>query len=306
MIMSGQGAPCPSDDSDDGPGASSSYFDFDMEASTDFVGAGGLHLSPESMSLQDPVSVTTADDIFGDTSHINEGLISDLLIDLSAGPLNQDVTCSLDCLSATSSVQISQSVCHADVTWSPNFLGGMASTSKLGSNLSNIRDNNQMSESIVSGAFSIIKTLKSDENEMTQPSKQQATFEQFKVKDDPDKVTLSVQDETSRSASTSTADDEEHWVLPPKRKPGRKPSTQVHLKRSNKEEDKGSMEYRLKRARNNIAIRKCREKARVKQEETEKRMLALESENERLKQENKDLKNTIVSLQHELERIKNS
>lgn len=52
--------------------------------------------------------------------------------------------------------------------------------------------------------------------------------------------------------------------------------------RRNRSLDKNSEEYRLRRQRNNIAVRKSRDKAKIKQQETENRVKALSEENERL------------------------
>lgn len=54
--------------------------------------------------------------------------------------------------------------------------------------------------------------------------------------------------------------------------------------------DKNSKEYQMKRAKNNIAVRKSREKAKSKQQLTELRIANLEAEVERLRQENGRLK----------------
>lgn len=68
----------------------------------------------------------------------------------------------------------------------------------------------------------------------------------------------------------------------PRGRPGRKPSAGGPVKKK-RQPEKGTREYFEKRARNNLAIRKCREKAKLKQVEMEDRMQYLESENMQLK-----------------------
>lgn len=47
--------------------------------------------------------------------------------------------------------------------------------------------------------------------------------------------------------------------------------------------DKGSLEYRLRRERNNIAVRKSRDKAKLRNVETQHKVMELASDNERLR-----------------------
>ncbi|XP_062575569.1 CCAAT/enhancer-binding protein beta-like [Saccostrea cucullata] len=72
------------------------------------------------------------------------------------------------------------------------------------------------------------------------------------------------------------------YVPRPRGRPGRKPSAGGPVKKK-RQPEKGTREYFEKRARNNLAIRKCREKAKLKQVEMEERMQYLESENVQLK-----------------------
>ncbi|XP_069495366.1 CCAAT/enhancer-binding protein alpha [Ambystoma mexicanum] len=53
--------------------------------------------------------------------------------------------------------------------------------------------------------------------------------------------------------------------------------------RSKKSLDKGSTEYRVRRERNNIAVRKSRDKAKQRNAETQQRVLELSTDNERLR-----------------------
>jgi len=62
--------------------------------------------------------------------------------------------------------------------------------------------------------------------------------------------------------------------------------------------DKGSDEYRLKRERNNIAVRKSRNKTKMKQIETEVKVSELNDQNEQLKSK-------VVMLQRELSALRN-
>lgn len=66
------------------------------------------------------------------------------------------------------------------------------------------------------------------------------------------------------------------------RKPGRKPSANGPIRPRKREPPKNTPEYYEKRARNNVAVRKSREKAKLRQGETETRVSQLTSENDRL------------------------
>ncbi|KAK3085818.1 hypothetical protein FSP39_009110 [Pinctada imbricata] len=75
----------------------------------------------------------------------------------------------------------------------------------------------------------------------------------------------------------------------PRGRPGRKPLSPNGPIKKKKQPPKGTAEYYDKRARNNLAIKKCREKAKQKQIETEARLLTLENENTELKLKNDKL-----------------
>jgi len=66
------------------------------------------------------------------------------------------------------------------------------------------------------------------------------------------------------------------------RKPGRKPSAGGPIRPRKREPPKDTPEYYEKRARNNVAVRKSREKAKIKQGNTESRVDQLSNENDRL------------------------
>lgn len=70
----------------------------------------------------------------------------------------------------------------------------------------------------------------------------------------------------------------------------------VSVKRA-KAVNKGTEEYRLKRERNNVAVRKSRDKAKQKSQETEHRVSALSDENKRLHER-------VAELTHELATLK--
>lgn len=53
--------------------------------------------------------------------------------------------------------------------------------------------------------------------------------------------------------------------------------------KSKKSVDKGSVEYRLRRERNNVAVRKSRDKAKLRNAETQQKVVELASDNERLR-----------------------
>ncbi|KAL3860406.1 hypothetical protein ACJMK2_010530 [Sinanodonta woodiana] len=82
------------------------------------------------------------------------------------------------------------------------------------------------------------------------------------------------------SIDESSADDKKQYAYT-RRTPGRKPSGKYPNKRKRLPE-KDTDEYFDKRARNNVAVRKSREKAKQRQQETEERVQQLASENEQL------------------------
>uniref|UniRef100_A0A8B9HKS2 CCAAT enhancer binding protein alpha n=1 Tax=Astyanax mexicanus TaxID=7994 RepID=A0A8B9HKS2_ASTMX len=53
--------------------------------------------------------------------------------------------------------------------------------------------------------------------------------------------------------------------------------------KSKKLVDKSSVEYRLRRERNNVAVRKSRDKAKLRNAETQQKVVELASDNERLR-----------------------
>jgi hypothetical protein len=84
--------------------------------------------------------------------------------------------------------------------------------------------------------------------------------------------------------------------LPPPGRPGRKPGPNSNRTYKRREVPKNTEEYLIKRAKNNIAIRKCREKAKRKQEETDEKMKQLESENKALRKQVEDLRAEVKRL----------
>ncbi|KAK3576390.1 hypothetical protein CHS0354_018937 [Potamilus streckersoni] len=84
---------------------------------------------------------------------------------------------------------------------------------------------------------------------------------------------------TTFSIDESSSDDTKPQYA--RRTPGRKPSGKYPNKRKRLPE-KDTEEYFDKRARNNVAVRKSREKAKQRQQETEERVQQLASENEQL------------------------
>ncbi|XP_051884537.1 CCAAT/enhancer-binding protein alpha [Pristis pectinata] len=75
--------------------------------------------------------------------------------------------------------------------------------------------------------------------------------------------------------------------LPPHKAPGNK---------SKKSVDKGSLEYRLRRERNNIAVRKSRDKAKLRNVETQHKVMELASDNERLRSRVQELSRELDTL----------
>ncbi|KAL4234061.1 hypothetical protein ACF0H5_005715 [Mactra antiquata] len=84
------------------------------------------------------------------------------------------------------------------------------------------------------------------------------------------------------SRSSSRASTPKEPVVYECRKPGRKPSAGGPIRPRKREPPKDTPEYFEKRARNNVAVRKSREKAKLKQGETETRVQQLSNENDRL------------------------
>uniref|UniRef100_UPI00358EF725 CCAAT/enhancer-binding protein alpha-like n=1 Tax=Myxine glutinosa TaxID=7769 RepID=UPI00358EF725 len=76
--------------------------------------------------------------------------------------------------------------------------------------------------------------------------------------------------------------------------------------RTRKEMDKSSNEYRARRERNNIAVRKSRDKAKRRSLETQQRVLELTTENERLLQRIDVLGRELSNLRHLLKGLPDS
>ena len=308
MIMSSLDPVYSSSDSDNG--SNTTFQQFPLEMAAVFSENDPLQLSSGAFELQEALPVTTADEIFGDTSHIPEGLISDLLIDLASGSMDQSAAGPAE--EQRTDAQVSTpTFTTLESTWSSqNISGNICATSEYQTLDLSIKSLPTVisTASDFSGTISFVKTDEKNQNAGQQESAIIEPPSPNSVSQSSSTVVFTETVNSEGNAPTkrtiSTTDDEEHWVLPPKRRPGRKPSRPGHPKRRSKGEEKGSMEYMLKRARNNIAIRKCREKAKVKQEETEKRMLMLESENELLKKENSELKSSLAALKKELSQLK--
>ena len=98
--------------------------------------------------------------------------------------------------------------------------------------------------------------------------------------------------DTSPSPSPSLPSDARK--LKSRRQRGRKGSSN----KMNQSADKGTYEYRLKRERNNVAVRKSRMKTKEKQ-------VAIFRKANELTEENEDLQSVVASLTEELQRLKN-
>lgn len=110
-----------------------------------------------------------------------------------------------------------------------------------------------------------------------------------------------VSDSSSNSFSdhlnfTQTSHSKKALELPPPGRPGRKPGPNCNRSYKRRVVPKDTEEYLIKRAKNNIAIRKCREKAKKKQEEMDDKMRQLENENSALRQQVDDLKAEVSRL----------
>lgn len=85
------------------------------------------------------------------------------------------------------------------------------------------------------------------------------------------------------SVTSSVPSPQESLVIRPFRnKPGRKPSGNGPIRPRKRQPVKDTAEYFEKRERNNVAVRKSRDKAKIKQVETEQRVQQLSDENETL------------------------
>lgn len=95
-------------------------------------------------------------------------------------------------------------------------------------------------------------------------------------------VTIAPADSGASSPRSNRSSTPKEPVIYECRKPGRKPSANGPIRPRKREPPKDTPEYFEKRARNNVAVRKSREKAKLRQGETETRVSQLISENERL------------------------
>lgn len=95
----------------------------------------------------------------------------------------------------------------------------------------------------------------------------------------PQSVTIRVADSLTGSNSR-TANKEP--VVYTRGKPGRKPLAGGPVRNRKRQPPKDTEEYYEKRARNNIAVRKSRDKAKLRQQETEDRVQSLQDDNEAL------------------------
>lgn len=120
-------------------------------------------------------------------------------------------------------------------------------------------------------------------------SKSQGTGEYTLITVNADDLLEQV-DETSRDSafseqfvsSTVPSPREPAVIRPFRNKPGRKPSGNGPIRPRKRQPPKDTPEYFEKRERNNIAVRKSRDKAKLKQVETEQRVQQLSDENEQL------------------------
>lgn len=95
----------------------------------------------------------------------------------------------------------------------------------------------------------------------------------------PQSVIIRGTDSQTRSNSRTTIKEP---VVYTRGKPGRKPIAGGPVRNRKRQPPKDTPEYFEKRARNNIAVRKSRDKAKIKQQETEDRVRILQEDNESL------------------------
>lgn len=135
---------------------------------------------------------------------------------------------------------------------------------------------------------------------------------QVSIKSDPDTINMNgmyyikAEDDLNHSGASTTA------LLPALVKARHPTDPNEYLKRQidcnaesesgpakrSKPISKGTNEYKMKRERNNIAVRKSRDKAKIKSIETQKKVSDLSSENKRLR-------DRVGELTHELNTLKN-
>lgn len=116
-----------------------------------------------------------------------------------------------------------------------------------------------------------ILTIKSEDLDLTASQPQ--------PRSPPHTVTVQVADSQTRTNPRTTYKEP---VVYTRGKPGRKPIAGGPVRSRKRQPPKDSEEYYEKRARNNIAVRKSRDKAKIRQQETEDRVNALQEDNENL------------------------
>lgn len=116
-----------------------------------------------------------------------------------------------------------------------------------------------------------ILTIKSEDLDLTATQPQ--------PRSPPQTVTLQVADSQIRSNPRTTTKEP---VVYTRGKPGRKPLAGGPVRNRKRQPPKDTEEYFEKRARNNIAVRKSRDKAKLRQQQTEDRVQGLQEENESL------------------------
>ena len=95
----------------------------------------------------------------------------------------------------------------------------------------------------------------------------------------PQTVTLRVAEaQTKSNPRTATKEP----IVYTRGKPGRKPTAGGPVRNRKRQPTKDTPEYYEKRARNNVAVRKSRDKAKIRQQETEDRVQALQEDNDNL------------------------
>lgn len=66
--------------------------------------------------------------------------------------------------------------------------------------------------------------------------------------------------------------------------------------KSKKQIDKSSVEYRVRRERNNVAVRKSRDKAKMRNAETQQKVIELSADNDRLRKRVEHLSRELETL----------
>lgn len=214
----------------------------------------------------DPVLENSVDiqELFNNSTQVNDETLEKLILDIKSNDIVPSVSGSDDLTTLVNAAPVSvQPQCIPDQTL-------IAQLSRY-DNLEFVLNPEQVSSCLQSVRETLHSTGSSSSEEL----------EHSLSGSNDDSSDASDQDFSSLVTPPPSPMDVEYTPRP-RGRPGRKPSAGGPVKKK-RQPEKGTREYFEKRARNNLAIRKCREKAKLKQNEMENRLQYLESENMQLK-----------------------